>query len=377
MHPAQSPPERRAGRRKDTRERMLAATIALLRQDGVGAISVGRIAKRVGVHHSLFYAHFKNIDACLVAAAQQVLETLAPVDRELRRELFRRAVNDRRVLARYFADSLARWLEQRPFVELLLRHRLDRSALGLAMRPAFDAIRNDLAADLAELARQVGIGDEHEAEVQTIADLHLTHWLWALEALIEKRQASLESLAATLAELFVTLNMSLFARVTRPTRESLIAAAFTPQTRERLGEQQALFRYRLKTHDDASLIAAAGGLEPLVERVLGRFRQYYIPGAAHGASAVVAYRVTYGEHMVERWLTIDNHGCRVHAHAPSEPTRIVLIFSLRTMLETVSATRHLDEAYRAGALRVEGDVFFAAQLLEWFYCSGAAEDPGA
>ena len=114
--------KRRDDRRERTRERMLTAAISLLRREGLSAVSVSRVAKEVGVHPSLFYAHFKNIDAFLAAAAQRVIETLAPVDRELRRELMKRAVTDRRQLARYFEHAFERWLEQRAFVELLLAH---------------------------------------------------------------------------------------------------------------------------------------------------------------------------------------------------------------------------------------------------------------
>lgn len=358
--------ERRLDRRRRTRERMLAATIAILRSEGVGAISVSRVAKRVGVHHSLFYAHFKNVDDCLAAAAEQVLRTLAPVDRELRRELFKRAVTDRRALARYFADAFERWLEQRPFVELLLAHRLDPSPLGEAMRPAFDAIRDELAAELDQLARQLGVDEARRGEVQSVADLHLSHWLWALEALISGRAPGRDVLADMLAEMFVATNMTFFSRATRPSREALIAERFTQAEREQLKERRSFLRQFLKAHDDASLIAAVGGLEPLCDQVLSRLCRHFLPGAARGASAVVRYRITHAKDAVERLLVIRDGECKPLSGA-GEPPRITLTYGMRTWLETISGIRHMDEAYRNGDISIEGDVFFAVELIDWFY----------
>ena len=218
---AQQPGKRRDDRRERTRERMLAAAISLLRREGLSAVSVSRIAKEVGVHPSLFYAHFKNIDAFLAAAAQRVIETLAPVDRELRRELMKRAVTDRRQLARYFEHAFERWLAQRPFVELLLAHRLDRSSMGEALRPSLSAMREDLTAELWDLAAEVGVDGKYIAEVRALADLHLTHWLWALESLIDGRIHDRSVLAAMLADIYISSNMTFFARVQGRSHEDL------------------------------------------------------------------------------------------------------------------------------------------------------------
>jgi len=124
----------RKDRRERTRERFINAALELLRTEGVQGVTVSQVSKRIEVHHTLFYAHFEDVSACLAAAADRVLATLAPVDRELRRELMGRAVTDRRALARYFEGAFDRWMNERACVELLLAHRLDRSALGEALR---------------------------------------------------------------------------------------------------------------------------------------------------------------------------------------------------------------------------------------------------
>ena len=178
---AEQPRIERKDRRERTRERFIQAALELLRTEGVQGVTVSQVSKRIEVHHTLFYAHFEDVSACLAAAADRVIATLAPVDRELRRELMRRAVTDRRALGRYFEGAFERWMNERACVELLLAHRLDRSALGEALRPALAAMRDDLVTEARELATQVGIaGEQHLPALREHADLLLGQWLWAL-----------------------------------------------------------------------------------------------------------------------------------------------------------------------------------------------------
>jgi AcrR family transcriptional regulator len=346
---------------------MIAETISLLRLEGLSAVSVSRIAKRVGVHHSLFYAHFKNLDACLAAAAQHVLEALAPVDRDLRREMLERAVTDRQKLAHYFESAFARWLEQRTVVELLLAHRLDHSKIGEALRPALGMMRDGLTADLWDLAAAIGVDGKHIPEVRALADLHLAHWLWALENLLEGRMHDRAALASMLADLFVSTNMTFFARATRPSRSELWNTHFSQEQRAALADQKALLRHWLETGSENELIARAGGAEQLVDQVLGALTQYFVPAAARGASAIAVYRIEHASGTVVRRLVVRNGQCTIDADCDAEPARITLTQSLRSLLETHSGLRHFDEAYRKHEIRIEGDLFFAIELLDWFY----------
>ena len=81
----------RKDRRERTRERFIQAALELLRTEGVQGVTVSQVSKRIEVHHTLFYAHFEDVSACLAAAADRVIATLAPVDRDLRREEIGRA----------------------------------------------------------------------------------------------------------------------------------------------------------------------------------------------------------------------------------------------------------------------------------------------
>lgn len=362
-----APSKRNDERRARTHERLLAAAIELLRTEGLHAITVSRVAKRVGVHHSLFYTHFQDVNACLAAAAQRVIETIAPVDRELRKKLMRRAFVDRRELARYFEGAFERWLEQRPFVELLLAHRLDRSPLGEALRPALAAIRDETMSELWELAVELGVDDRHVAEAAALADLHMAHFLWALEALIEGRAHDRAAHAAMLADVFVSTNLAFFERATRPSYEQLVAGRFGPKERAAVERTRTALRSEVQAHDDAALIARAGGAGALVDMLLAGQCACFLPDAARGASAVVDYRVEAPDGPVLRRIVVRDGRCQIDARSADEAPRCTIVCSLRTLLETLSGLRHFLEAYRNGDLRIERDLFFALAFYEWFY----------
>jgi AcrR family transcriptional regulator len=363
----QAPPRRRDDRRERTRERLLSAAVEVLRREGLGALNVSRIAKDVGVHPSLFYAHFKNLDACVAAAAERVLQTLAPVDRELRRELFRRAITDRREIARFFQDAFDRWLEQRPFVELLLAHRLDRSPMGEALRPALSAIREEMTAELWDLSAQLRIDGKHIREAQALADLHLSHWLWALEMLIEGRAHDRAALANTLSQIFLATNMAFFAHASGPTHDEVVAATFSAERQSALANTRAQMRHRVETRDDARLIADAGGSEALVHGVLEALLPFFMPDATRGVSASVLYRVDCPDVCVERYVVVRDNRCAIEREHDGDPPRMTVTTSLRTFLETFSGIRHFDQAYRQRHIQVDGDLFFAVTLIEWFH----------
>jgi AcrR family transcriptional regulator len=354
------------GRRERTRDQLLGAAIELLRFEGLGAVSVSRMARRIGVHHSLFYAHFKDTDSCLAATAQHVLASLGPIDRELRRELLRRAVAHRPEVARYFEGALARWMEQRPFVELLLAHRLDRSVIGETLRTALAGMRSEFASELWELAVQMKVSGNRMHEVSALADLHLSHWLWALELLIEEREHDQKVLAARLADMFIATNMTFFQRATRPNHEQLVAATFTPERVHALRTARDAFRALLAAHDDAELIALAGGASTLIEQALIGLCAHFMPGAAPNASASVCYRVECTGERIVRGFAVRDGRCTLLTECDESNARLIVSCSLRTLLETIARTRTFDAAYREGKMQVEGDLFFAVEMLDWF-----------
>jgi AcrR family transcriptional regulator len=364
---AEQPRIERKDRRERTRERFINAALELLRTDGVQGVTVSQVSKRIEVHHTLFYAHFEDVSACLAAAADRVLATLAPVDRELRRELMGRAVTDRRALARYFEGAFERWMNERACVELLLAHRLDRSALGEALRPALAAMRDDLATELWDLAAQVGIAGRYLPEVRAHADLLVGHWLWALEMLIEGRAQDRTVLAGMLADVMISTNLRFLDHARRPSREQAIASAYSSEQRQKMCAARARLNETLLAHDDAWIIEHSGSAETMLRRVLEATCAFFLPAVAGPARARVRYRVAAPDRAepIELDLVMENGTCRLE-DASGAPT-LVLAMSFRTALETITRARHFDQAFRAGDLRIaEGDLNAALSFLDWF-----------
>jgi len=366
---AEQPRIERKDRRERTRERFINAALELLRTEGVQGVTVSQVSKRIEVHHTLFYAHFEDVSACLAAAAERVIATLAPVDRELRRDLLRRAVTDRRALARYFEGAFERWMNERACVELLLAHRLDRSALGETLRPALASMRDDLATDLWDLASQVGIAGKFLPEVRAHADLLVGHWLWALEMLIEGRAQDRTVLAEMLADVMISANLRFLDTARRPTREQAIAAAYSAERREQLCATRARLMETLANHDDAWIIERAGGSENMLRRVLEGTCKFFLPAVAGPARARVRYRVTAPDRSepIELELVMQEGTCQVETAKKDVAPTLVIAMSFRTALETITRARHFDQAFRAGDLRIaEGDLHAALAWLDWF-----------
>lgn len=365
---AEQPRIERKDRRERTRERFIQAALELLRTEGVQGVTVSQVSKRIEVHHTLFYAHFEDVSACLAAAADRVIATLAPVDRELRRELMRRAVTDRRALARYFEGAFQRWMSERACVELLLAHRLDRSALGNTLRPALAAMREDLMIEARELAAQVGIAEQHLPALREHADLLLSQWLWALEMLIEGRTQDPAHLAVMLADVMISTNLRFLDNARRPTREQAIAERYSaPEERATMHAGRARLYQIIKKHDDAWLVARSGGTESLVHGVLTATCSFFLPAVAGRSYARVRYCVAGPDAECARDLVVENGTCRLEKPPEGQAATLVLKMSLRTLLETTSLARHFDAAFREGDLRItEGDLNTALSFLDWF-----------
>lgn len=366
---AEQPRIERKDRRERTRERFIQAALELLRTEGVQGVTVSQVSKRIEVHHTLFYAHFEDVSACLAAAADRVIATLAPVDREMRRELMRRAVTDRRALGRYFEGAFERWMNERACVELLLAHRLDRSALGEALRPAVAAMRDDLVTEARELATQVGIQGEYLPTLREHADLLLGQWLWALEMLIEGRVEDRAHLAGMLADVMISANLRFLDNARRPTREQAIAERYSalPEERATIHAGRARLFEIIKKRDDAWLVERSGGTEALMHGVLQATCAFFLPAVAGRSYARVRYSVTGPDAACERDLVVEDGKCRLEKPAEGMAPTLVLKMSLRTLLETTSLVRHFDAAFREGDLRItEGDLNTALSFLDSF-----------
>jgi len=365
--PSAAPRSRKDDRRERTRERLLQAALELLRLEGMSAVSVMRITKRVGVHHSLFYAHFKTLDECLAALAARVLDAIEPVERSLRRDVLARAMSDRRALGAHFTQSLSRWLEHRPLVELLLAHRLDQTPFGQTLRPALARMRDDIAAELWNIAAKLGVEGKHMLEMRALADLCLNTFLWALEANLDGRASDPDALGTMLADVFLAQNLAAFRRLLRPSYEDMVAARFSPEERRLLGQGRRQWRDHVKDKDDAALVAEFGSAEAPVEVILHAMACCFLPQAAEGQRVDLGYVVTTPAGAVERNMVFENGRCSVEPSEGRPEPRCTVRLSLRTLLETITGARTFNQAFEAGDIRIAGDVLFSVEVMDWFY----------
>lgn len=123
-----------------TRSRLVSSAIEILRADGAGGATTGRIARGAGLKQASFYAHFRDRDACLEAAASQIGETLLS---SLEAALIPLDASDLRgSIRRIYASLLGAMLAERELARLFLAYRMDTgSSLGAGMRRDLDRAR--------------------------------------------------------------------------------------------------------------------------------------------------------------------------------------------------------------------------------------------
>lgn len=190
MLPQRLTKTRKRGTREQTRQRLFDATIDLIQREGLAALTTVRITEHAGIVQSGFYAHFKNIDECVAATAEQVIDRQRSVQSDFRSRAYAHLLGADSLVG--YANMRALWersldlmLEDRVFAELFLRYRRDASPLGKRVRKLFDQARSDMARDMNEVAPRLGIGKEFEPYTAFWGDLVLGMWLTATEALLD------------------------------------------------------------------------------------------------------------------------------------------------------------------------------------------------
>lgn len=196
----------RQSQREATRERLIQATINLLRNEGVGAVTTVSVTRGAGIAQSGFYLHFKNIDECLRVAAERVAEGIRNYIAETRREMHTINAEDFDLLRRHCEKMLEIFSTERRFAEIFLHHRHDRSSLGEVMRELKTQIHADLLQDLLNVLfprRALTAGQLERTSLQ--AEIILAAALIAGEALIENRISQMATAAELLAVNIVSL----------------------------------------------------------------------------------------------------------------------------------------------------------------------------
>jgi AcrR family transcriptional regulator len=160
---------------------LIDAAIDLLRAEGPAAATTGRIAGAAGLAQASFYAHFRDRDACLEAAASEIGEhvlarlrgALLPIDEQ----------DTRGSIRRVYAALLDVFTSERELTLLFIAHRADASSsLGVGLRTSLARAR----ADLVTAIRLYGVRPS-AAEAACYAELLVSVMLGLVESVLGGR----------------------------------------------------------------------------------------------------------------------------------------------------------------------------------------------
>jgi AcrR family transcriptional regulator len=175
------------------------AAIDQIRQAGPDSLTTTSLTAAAGIVQSAFYVHFRDIDECKRAAAEQVATEIRQFVADQRRATGQRAPGDFEALVAHFRSMLDLFQTERCLSELLIRCRHDASPLGEVMRELVEQLRADLLADLAQQFGALPVRPPSAQRLAIYAELILGMVLAAGEALIDGRFRRAEPLARELA----------------------------------------------------------------------------------------------------------------------------------------------------------------------------------
>lgn len=197
--------------RAATRERLIEATIDLLRAGGVAAVSTVSVTRAAGIVQSGFYMHFKNIDECLRVAAERAAAQIGEYVAETRREMHRLDPTDVNLLREHCEKMLELFLNEQNFIEVFLHHRFDKTSLGEVLRELAAQLHADLVEDLRDVMfRRQNISEAPLEIISLQAEIILAAALATGEALIEKRIKDIKIAAEMLAVNILSASSAVF-----------------------------------------------------------------------------------------------------------------------------------------------------------------------
>jgi AcrR family transcriptional regulator len=166
-----SPPRpRRNLRHERNRVRLIDAAIAVLLGDGMASFTSTRIAEAAGLHKPAFYAHFKNVDACLLAVAVHVAEA------DVRDSLMMTPATHESVVLdeTYWLQAMERVLQNvvdhADVYRLILRYKHAEGALGEAIRALDRQVFDHWTEYFWRLAVHYGVDARHFREIAELAE---------------------------------------------------------------------------------------------------------------------------------------------------------------------------------------------------------------
>lgn len=150
----QEPPRlSREEAKRQTRQRLLDAGLALLAEEGAEALTTGKVAKRAGMAQPTFYVHFRDMEALLQALAEDQVGGLREKLRALRMQIGRSGSVAIDIVRETYRAPLTLLVAQGGDLLRLLIIEMHRphTPLGRAARQLVDEVINDLYEDATTL----------------------------------------------------------------------------------------------------------------------------------------------------------------------------------------------------------------------------------
>jgi AcrR family transcriptional regulator len=186
---------RRDPRRDRNRKNLVESALHLVAAEGT-ALTVARVSREAGIDPSGFYAHFKNIEECELAAAEAFRQYTAG-HMSAYAKLRTASGLDGAIAAN--EELLRSWLSHPEWVALSGRCRYDDSAFGKSVRELLDAVRRDFTETLWDRAARFGIRGKHLREIEGLAELCIGLFNTTLERLNTGRGTDVRAAAEQLA----------------------------------------------------------------------------------------------------------------------------------------------------------------------------------
>lgn len=155
--------------RTGTKERLVQATIAIIRSEGLAALTTVRITAEAGIAQPRFYRYFDSVEKCQEAAAEQVvagLKTMYSVQRIQMTD-----GGNLKQLATHYRGIFDAVLKDRVFYELRMRYRSDPSPLGQCIRKADQEERDLAVTDLQHRMKSERLSPRQVAAIPRFSDV--------------------------------------------------------------------------------------------------------------------------------------------------------------------------------------------------------------
>ena len=195
--PTTTKPNTKKRQKAESREKLLDAVEATIRDEGPGAVTTVKVTKKAGFAQSAFYLHFDNVDHCLRCAGERIATSIRTAVVKERRRMQSEALGDFDAELGFYHFVLGIF-DDRWVANIILKNRHDASPLGKVIGELIIGLREDLAEDMWNVAQSFDIDEKYRPRFDILSDFLLANSLAAGEALLDRRVTNREMLASQL-----------------------------------------------------------------------------------------------------------------------------------------------------------------------------------